>query len=307
MPTGIEKLVPDIMNSLARIEGKLGSAGGQNSLFASSNLQPPSQFFITQDMKIRVRAITTQTLERLTLTAVVLVNDRLMPITGNGLPFTATTDTILLSISVQGFLVSVSLSVDIATLRGQTYATVELLDQSNNFLFTLFSGYLTKGNPLSYPPILIENSLGGEVPVIMYAGVPGGWLGLGTDYAYINVPANRVWKIQAAHAAYTTDGTVTPRGVAALRVDPFNAGLSYMYAVPTIPKINTYMEVNFGVGEISSYFAAVFPVLSGDIACASIGELLVFSSGLVHFNTDLLNAGDGWVACAVWVKEYLIL
>ena len=195
------------MSSVARIEQALSIPSeskrpGEVS-FVQNGVQPPSQFYITQNVKVRVRSVTSQSNEFLTITAGVLVDNRIVPIQQRTIAFSAT-DTTVVDLPVTGFLVYVSLQCEVALLRCETYAVVELIDQNSGFVANLFSGYVTSSKPLSYPPISIEDSSSG-------AGKIRSASTLGNLPLSVTVPANRLWKLISYDFLYGCDATAANR------------------------------------------------------------------------------------------------
>lgn len=204
----VESLIPDVVSSLKRIEESLvrpDSRPGEVS-FANSNLTPPSQFYIQSGMQLRLRTTTTRTNEVVNALALVLVENRLVNITLSSDPFTDTSNTIVFPLTVTGFLVSVSIGCTVANQRGHTFSVLQMLDQTGNFLFTLYAGYVTVYAPASYPPIRIEQGFSGhgcilQTPVPLVVGSTAFWQPAG----------NRLWNLLTVSAWFTTDANVADR------------------------------------------------------------------------------------------------
>lgn len=196
-----EQLIPDVTASLARIEAALKTEAELRPgeiRFANASVNPPTQFYVTHGMQLRLRSVTSQAAEVLRINAQILVDSRLVTIALNT-PAFAALDTTTERITTTGFLVMASVTCTVATRRGQTFCTLELLDQTGNFLCSLFSGYVVTGRPISYPPIFIEDPLSGYGNPVMPAITVQNALDLRWT-----VPANRVWKIQHAYTLVTT-------------------------------------------------------------------------------------------------------
>jgi hypothetical protein len=213
----IESLIPDVVGSLKRIEESLvrpDSRPGEVS-FANSNLPPPSQFYVQQGMKLRIRLTTAVANEVASLNALLLVDNRLVALTGATNPVSNNVASSTITITTTGFLVSASLTAAVAVFRGETYCTLQLLDQTGNFLVTLFSSYITTNRPASYPPITIEDPLAGYVPLQGYtiaAGVP----------PFIDqIQARSVWNLTGLRVVLTTDANAGNRS---LRITIQNTG-----------------------------------------------------------------------------------
>jgi|WetSurMetagenome_2_1015567.scaffolds.fasta_scaffold53657_3 hypothetical protein len=230
--TLLESFLPDVTDSLARIEQKLGTDAAQNQfipqdpVFATTRVQPPSQFYFTQGMQIRCRAYSFVTDEQLTITANILIDNRLTPISITGAQFTNTTNLTVLQPNVTGFLISCSVTNATATLRGQTYFVLEVLDQTGNYLFTLLSNYVTLYEPVAYPPISINAGFSGN-----------GWWTFNNGVRIAN--NFMLWTVNAPAGAFLHSVTfqyITDANVADRYIDfkiSVTGGASYYKRIPT--------------------------------------------------------------------------
>jgi hypothetical protein len=184
--------------------------------------------------------------------------------------FTNTTNTTVLRVPVTGFLVYVSLQAAVATLRCETYAVVELLDQNGTFQSTLFAGYVTANKPLSYPPINVEDSFSGYGKLVMSDVAPVFYVGT------ITVPANRIYKPISGYFQVTTDAVVGNR-------------LAFFMAFNTASARDQFTIASQGAATAAIIARFEFTVVGTSYTSISATPITYIESAMPE---SVLNAGD---------------
>ena len=302
-----ELFIPDVLGSLGRIEAALTSVKpdtrpGEVS-FANSNLQPPSQFYVQNGMQLRLRSVTSQTSEVLTLNALILFENRLTTLAGSTPAFTSTTNTTTVRITTTGFLVSAAITAAIAAYRGQTYCTLELLDQTGNFLCTLFSSYVTTAKPVSYPPIFIEDPTSGFGYTTRKVGTitPGG--GGGPDSCFFAVPANRAWRFLAVN--FTILNSAAPGNrLLVLSVTKQPGGQAgFWLSIQTSIANENYQEIfTTDSNQVNQSAFIGFPLIQNPFHA-----LLLQTSDLLSLNITNGQIGDTIQNDIALIEEYVTL
>lgn len=296
----VEELIPGVRDSLKRIEDALqvrAPARPGEVTFTAQGVQPPTQFYVTQDFQIRVRSVTSQTAEVLTVTANILVDNRVVPVSTSSLPFTNAVNTTTLRVPVTGFLVSCSLQAAVATVRCDTYALVELLDQNGTFQNTLFAGYVTMAKSLSYPPITVEDPFSGYGKMV---GVAPTVFAAGN--VFCTCPANRVQILRGLQEYWVSGVGVANRTVNVYYQLTSGAFLYIYSSTVQVASQTWWYSAAQNIGQLT--------VLSGatNIGQFAIPELYLRAGDVVGFQANnFIGPGDA-LTDDIWTfEEWLTL
>ena len=293
-----EYLIPDVIGSLQRIEAALAPADparpGEVS-FAKANLQPPAQFYLTQGMRIRLRTWSAMTNETLTMTAVFLVDNRIVPITLSTPTFTASQNVTVMQPEVTGFLISCGLTCAVASQRGQTFSVIEVLDQTGNYLYTLLSDYVTAFESVAYPPIRIEKGFSGNGWWTQNNGTR-----VSNSWYLFTCNAPRVQIVHSVNFEYITDATLGNRYVEFSLTNPIGDNYRKRLSFPLLPS-STYV-ISFST-EGSDTPLAFVPAAWLHLTC-SIPRLACQGAGNFSINVFGFGATDDFNLVNSQVEQF---
>ena len=268
--------------------------------FETTDVQPPSTEYLTQDSYLQVNIFPTTPTSVITIAAKILLTDgKITVLAFNYTNFTAYTKNQFLQQLAEGFLLSLTVTASLGyTLqRGDTFVQVGVQfgpSPGTPMYRVLASGYVTTTVAIAWPEGNLQDSLTGPGLITTVSlGNPAA----GSDFTLSFNVGTRNW-VHALSATLTTSATVANRMPVFLFKD-ISGNLLWSLGGNTAQTASKTVEYNLGESAALGVDSAGNAVVTMPTEAVGVANWSIASS------TAGLQAGDQWSSIRCLIEQWI--